>query len=112
MNFFTFECKPGPGRGERTWRIGWFYPLVLVALFTVPMLATECSGTSQQQQMSQWQALGEQMQQNITDTEQQLLALVDFRWTMDLSHSRRSEIVEAAHDLTLSEWDEAIESTL
>ena len=38
----------------------------------------------------------------LTDTEQTLLARIDFEWGMHLDHARRLEIFEAAYDLTLS----------
>ena len=50
--------------------------LIIAVLCTIPLLGSECE-SNQQQQMTAWQTLGEQMEQNINDTEQQLHLVTD-----------------------------------
>jgi len=51
--------------------------LIIAVLCLVPMLGSECSQSQQQQQLDQWVALGEQMEQNIADTKEQLHLVTD-----------------------------------
>lgn len=51
--------------------------LIIGALCIVPLFAAECSTSDQQAQMTQWQALGEQMEENIVDTQAQLHLVTD-----------------------------------
>ncbi len=51
--------------------------LIIAVLCLVPMLGSECSESQQQQQLDQWVALGEQMEQNIADTKEQLHLVTD-----------------------------------
>lgn len=51
--------------------------LIIITLCTIPLFGTECSTSDQQAQMTQWQTLGELMEQNIIDTQQKLALITD-----------------------------------
>ena len=51
--------------------------LIISALCIVPLFGVECSESTQQQQMTQWQTLGALMEQNIIDTQNKLHLVTD-----------------------------------